>query len=209
MQCKTTEEKAMSSVVIVKGGQGFVVSSDSIVYKYPTAPSGERLGKVKGVTRKLFQIHDDIVVAAVGNWNSYFPMFNAVASMGSSKLLDELRTRAAQSTDARIYILSRQKNDVALDIVENGEAKLNCSGAIMYPEQSLNSLFLTLYESPDAKAIRASGMVGIAALVHAYNAFALSLCSDISAPFDTILFLRDGLFAFKGGVTRLPVGAFM
>ena len=79
----------------------------------------------------------------------------------------------------------------------------------MYPERLLNSLFLTLYESPDAKQIRASGMLGMAALVHAYNAFALSLCSDISAPFDTILFLQDGLFVFSGGVTRLPTGVFM
>jgi hypothetical protein len=52
-------------------------------------------------------------------------------------------------------------------------------------------------------------MLGIAALVNAYNAFALSLCSDIAAPFDTILFTRDGIFNFSGGVTRLPVGDFM
>jgi hypothetical protein len=54
-----------------------------------------------------------------------------------------------------------------------------------------------------------SGMLGMAALVNAYNAFALSLCSDIASPFDTILFTRDGIFNFSGGVTKLPVGDFV
>ena len=79
----------------------------------------------------------------------------------------------------------------------------------MYPESLLNSLFLVMYESEHAITIRNSGMLGIAALVNAYNAFALSLCSDISAPFDTILFTRDGIFNFSGGVTKLPVGEFI
>jgi len=54
-----------------------------------------------------------------------------------------------------------------------------------------------------------SGRLGIAALVNAYNAFAFSLCSDIASPFDTILFTRDGIFNFSGGVTKLPVGDFV
>lgn len=200
----------MSSVVIVKGSQGFIVSTDSIVYKYPTGPAGERLGKIKGSCRKLFQINNDILVAAVGNWNSYFVVLNEIARMRTSNadLLDHLRNSAAKLTDSRLYVLSRQPDDVNLDIIENGGVKLNASGAIMYPENLLNSLFLAMYESPHAMPIRQSGMMGIATLVHAYNSFALSLCSDISGPFDTVLFLQEGLFTFSGGVTQLPTGVF-
>ena len=66
-----------------------------------------------------------------------------------------------------------------------------------------------MYESEHAMKIRMSGMLGIASLVNAYNAFAVSLCSHISAPFDTILFTHDGIFNFSGGVTKLPVGDFV
>ncbi len=200
----------MSSIVAVRGTQGFVISTDSIVFKSPTDSSGAIIGKIKGTTRKLFQVHDDVLAVGLGNWNSYFPMFNAVAGMKLSKdnSLNELHNRGAKLTDARIYVFSRHENDVALDIIESGQVRANVTGAVMYPESLLNSLFLVMYESEHAKKIRATGMLGIAALVNAYNSFALSLCNDISAPFDTILFLRDGTFNFIGGVTRLPVGEF-
>lgn len=57
----------MSSIVAVKGSEGFVISSDSIVFKYATNQSGQVIGKVKGTTRKLFQVHDDILVVGLGN----------------------------------------------------------------------------------------------------------------------------------------------
>lgn len=79
----------------------------------------------------------------------------------------------------------------------------------MHPEPLLNSLFVTMYESEHAMVIRQSGMLGMAALVNAYNAFALSLCSDIAAPFDTILFTPHGIFNFSGSVTRLPTENFL
>jgi hypothetical protein len=200
----------MSSIVAARGTQGFVISSDSIVFKYATDSSGAVIGKAKGTTRKLFQVHDDVLAVGLGNWNSYFPMFNKVAGMHLSKKesLDELRNRATKFTDARVYVFSRQEHDVTLDIIESSQVKLNVSGAVMYPESLLNSLFVVMYESEYAMKIRASGMLGIAALVNAYNAFALSLCNDISAPFDTIIFMRDGIFNFSGGVTRLPTGEF-
>ena len=201
----------MSSIVAVRGPQGFVISSDSIVFKYATDSSGAVIGKVKGTTRKLFQVHDDILVVGLGNWNSYFPMFNKVAGMHLSKnnLIGEIRNSAAKFTDARVYVFSRQEEGVTLDVIESGQLSSNATGAVVYPESLLNSLFLVMYESEHAITIRNSGMLGIAALVNAYNAFALSLCSDISAPFDTILFTRDGIFNFSGGVTKLPVGEFI
>jgi hypothetical protein len=201
----------MSSIVAVRGPQGFVISSDSIVFKYATDSSGVVIGKVKGTTRKLFQVHDDILVVGLGNWNSYFPMFNKVAGMHLSKnnLIGEIRNSAAKFTDARVYVFSRQEEGVTLDAIESGQVSSNATGAVVYPESLLNSLFLVMYESEHAITIRNSGMLGIAALVNAYNAFALSLCSDISAPFDTILFTRDGIFNFSGGVTKLPVGEFI
>jgi hypothetical protein len=201
----------MSSIVAVHGYQGFVISTDSIVFKHILDASGAQTGKVKGITRKLFQIHDDILVAGLGNWGAYFPIFNHVAGMQASKekILDEVRKHSAEPKDTRVYIFHRESNDVVLDIVENQEIKLNVSGAVMYPEPLLNSLFLAMYENEAAVKIRSSGLLGMAALVHAYNAFALSLCSDIAAPFDTILFKHDGIFNFSGGVTRLPVGDFV
>jgi hypothetical protein len=201
----------MSSIVAVQGKEGFVISTDSIVFKFTVDKSGKVDGKVKGTTRKLFQIHDDILAVGLGNWNSYFPVFNKVAGMKlpKDKLVEELHNRCVTSTDAHMYIFHRESNGVILDIVENQQIKPAYSGAVMYPEPMLNSIFLTMYDCEQAQKIRSSGMLGIAALVNAYNAFALSLCSDIAAPFDTILFTRDGIFNFSGGVTRLPVGDFM
>jgi len=201
----------MSSIVAVQGQEGFVISTDSIVFKFTTDKNGKMDGKVKGTTRKLFQIHDDVLVVGMGSWNSYFPVFNKVAGMKlpKAKLVEEVLTRSVRANDSHVYIFHRENNGVILDIIENKQVRLNVSGAVMYPEPLLNSLFLTMYESEHALKIRSSGMLGIAALVNAYNAFALSLCSDIASPFDTILFTGDGIFNFDGGVTRLPVGDFM
>lgn len=201
----------MSSIVAVQGQQGFVISTDSIVFKYTTDTNGKVDGKIKGTTRKLFQLHEDILAVGLGNWNSYFPIFNRVAAMKlpKEKLLGELHEQGVKTTDAHIYIFHREDRGVVMDVVENQAVKPAASGAVRYPESLLNSLFLTMYESEHALKIRMSGMLGIAALVNAYNAFALSLCSDISAPFDTILFTRDGIFNFSGGVTKLPVADFV
>jgi hypothetical protein len=201
----------MSSIVAVHGFQGFVISTDSIVFKHLIDSKGVETGKVKGITRKLFQVHDDILVAGLGNWGAYFPIFNKAAAMKADKdnVLDELRRRCAEPKDTRVYIFHRESGDVVLDIVENQQIKLKVSGAVMYPEPLLNELFLNMYESESSLKVRQSGLLGIAALVHAYNAFALSLCSEIAAPFDTILFKHDGIFNFSGGVTRLPVGDFV
>ena len=201
----------MSSIVAVQGQQGFVISTDSIVFKYTTDSNGKVDGKIKGTTRKLFQLHEDILAVGLGNWNSYFPIFNHVAAMKlpKEKLLQEINEHGIKTTDAHIYIFHREERGVIMDVVENQAVRLAVSGAVRYPESLLNAMFLTMYESEHAMKIRMSGMLGIAALVNAYNAFALSLCSDISAPFDTILFTRDGIFNFSGGVTKLPVADFV
>jgi hypothetical protein len=201
----------MSSIVSVQCSQGFVISSDSIVFKYLADSTGNITGKVKGTTRKLFQISDDVITVGLGNWNSYFPMFNHVARMSGSNsaLVNELRSRGKGLTDTRIYIFSKNQNGPTLDIVEGGQVRTDQSGAVMYPEPILNSMFLTLYESPSAQKIRSTGMLGIAALINAYNLFAASLCSDISAPFDTILFTNEGVFNLNGGTTKLPAGDFL
>jgi len=201
----------MSSIVAVHGFQGFVISTDSIVFENLFDASGAQTGKVKGITRKLFQIHDDVLVVGLGNWGVYFPIFNKVAGMQATKekTLEEVRRLSAVPKDTRVYVFHREGSDVVLDVVENQQIKLNMSGAVMYPEPMLNTMFLAMYESEPAVRIRGSGLLGMASLVHAYNAFALSLCSDIASPFDTILFRPDGIFNFSGGVTRLPVGDFM
>jgi hypothetical protein len=201
----------MSSIVALQGREGFVISTDSIVFETARDKSGQVEWKVKGTTRKFFQLHEDVLAVGLGNWNSYFPIFNKLAGMKLPKdqLVEAVRSQCLPATaDAHMYVFHREAAGIILDIVENKQIRLAVSGAVMYPEPSLNSIFLTMYENEYSKKIRASGMMGIAALVNAYNAFALSLCSDISGPFDTILFTRDGIFNFSGGVTKLPVGEF-
>ncbi len=202
----------MSSIVALQGPQGFVISTDNVVFNTAKDASGKVDWKIKGVTHKLFQISDDILAAAVGSWNSYFPIFNHVAAMKEPKenLLEELRTHGVKTTpDTHMYIFHREKTGIILDVIEGGQVKPAFPGVVMYPEPLLNSIFLSMYENEYAKKVRNSGMFGIASLAHAYNAFALSLCGDIAAPFDTILFTMDGIFNFSGGVTRLPVANFM
>jgi hypothetical protein len=80
---------------------------------------------------------------------------------------------------------------------------------VSYPDALINKLFMEMYESETGNAIRRSGLLGIAALVDGYNSLAATMCSDISSPFDTVLFLEDGVFPFAGGVTKLPVATFV
>jgi len=194
----------MSSCVIVRGSEGFVVSTDSIVIKSTT------VGQVKGLTRKLFRIRPGLIAAALGNWNSYFPILNSAARMNGdqSEVLTELRSMAIKAKDIHLYILFREEGDVILDGVEAGELTEGRTGVVAYPEKFLMSLFAAMYESPEAMEIRQSGMLGMAAIVNGYNAFAEALSINVSSPYDTILFLKDGSFAFSGGVTDLPVGEF-
>ncbi len=201
----------MSSIIAVLGGEGFVISSDSIVLKHGLNTEGVVVGKVKGTTRKLFQIHEDVLAVGLGNWNSYFPVFNSVAATkaASEGVVADLQSRSIALTDAKVYIFSRSGGEIRLDIVEGGQLKTGVTGAVNYPDPLLNSLFMTMYESEAAQSIRMSGMLGMAALVAAYNSFALSLCNEIAAPFDTVLFTPEGILNFSGGVTKLPVGSFI
>jgi hypothetical protein len=202
----------MSSCVIAGGSGGFVVSTDSIVYKYASDSTGKVLGKVKGSTRKLFQVDPDILVCATGNWNSYFPVFNEVAAMTSPRdekvaaLVDQAKSKAA---DSCVYILHRTSSKLQVDIVRETKVSLDQTGVVSYPDAVINQMFAALYESEAAMAIRRSGLLGIAALVNGYNALAATMCSDVAAPFDTVLFLESGIFPFSGGVTQLPVATFI
>ena len=202
----------MSSCVIVGGSGGYVVSTDSIVYKYAADDKGNVIGKVKGSTRKLFEIDPDILVAGTGNWNSYFPIFNNAAAMSGhrdfkiERLLEEAKSKAL---DSRIYIVHRTQTKLQFDTIVEGKVTLDQTGVVSYPDHVINQMFGALYESDAAKAIRRSGLLGIAALVNGYNALAATMCSDISTPFDTVLFLDDGIFPFSGGVTKLPVATFI
>ena len=202
----------MSSCVIVGGSGGYVVSTDSIVYKFASDEKGNVIGKVKGSTRKLFQIDDDILVAGTGNWNTYFPIINNAAAMSGhrdfkvERLIEEGKSRAA---DSRIYLVHRTQTKLQFDSIVEGKVTLDQSGVVSYPDHVINAMFGALYESDAAKAIRRSGLLGIAALVNGYNALAATMCSDISTPFDTVLFLDDGIFPFSGGVTKLPVATFI
>jgi hypothetical protein len=201
----------MSSCVVVSCTQGFVISTDSIVFKKPEADPALQFGQVRGITRKLFEISDDVLAAGVGDWSSYMPVFNSVArlKLPTKKLVDEiLDLSTKKATDSRIFVLSRIEGKVILDVSELGHVRRDQTGAVTFPNPVLNGLFLKAYESPEGMAIRSAGMLGVTALVAALNAMAASLSSEISAPFDTVAFLKDGMFAVTGGATRLPVTDF-
>ena len=119
---------------------------------------------------------------------------------------DEARSKAL---DSRIYIVHRTQAKLQFDTIVEGKVTLDQTGVVSYPDHLINQMFGALYESDAAKAIRRSGLLGIAALVNGYNALAATMCSDISTPFDTVLFLDDGIFPFSGGVTKLPVATFI
>jgi hypothetical protein len=186
------------------------VSTDRIVIKTFVAGDGKEQGRFKGSTRKLFQLDKNLIVAGVGNWDTYFPILNSVARLGLTveESVVELRKRCQEAVDARVYILYRTDDDVHLDVIDLGHLRVDQPGAVIYPDENLAQMFVTLYESPEVMRMRESGMMGIAAMINAYNAFALSLSHEIEGPFDTICFLKDGIFEFSGGATSLPVGNF-
>lgn len=202
----------MSSCVILRGSNGLVISTDSIIFKYAKDETENIIGKVKGSTRKLFEVDPDILVAATGNWNSYFPIFNAVARMNApreqkvKRLIEESVEKAA---DSCVYIVHRTGGKLQLDHVIETKVSLEQTGVVVYPDHVISQLFAAMYESQPAKAIRRSGLLGIAALANGYNALAATMCSDVAAPFDTVLFLEDGTFPFSGAVTKLPVATFI
>jgi hypothetical protein len=201
----------MSSCVVVSCTQGFVISTDTIAFKVVKDERGKTVGNLKAATRKLFQLSDDLVVAGVGEWTSYFPIFNAVAGkpLPTLKMVAELRQLCSEkAADSRVFILYRTEGEVFLDVSELGHLRLKEPGSVAYPVDILNALWSTVYESPQVQQIRKTGMLGIAAVVNAYNAFASALTSELSPPFDTVCFLNSGLFAVTGGVTRLPVTDF-
>jgi hypothetical protein len=201
----------MSSCVVVNCTQGFVISTDSIVFKTPQADPVNQFGQIRGTTRKLFQISDDVIAAGVGDWSSYMPIFNSAArlKLPAAKVVDVILDQSMKkAADSRVFILSRIEGKVILDISELGHVRRDQTGAVAYPNPVINGLFLKAYESPEGLAIRSAGLLGVTALVAALNAMAVSLSSDLSAPFDTVAFLKDGLFAVTGGATRLPVTDF-
>jgi hypothetical protein len=201
----------MSSCVVVSCTQGFVISTDSIAFKQPVPPPGPKYGKVKGHTRKLFQLSADVLAAAVGEWTSYLPVLNAAARLRlpPEKLVAELLEQSMRkAADSRIFVVYRKEGKVLLDASELGHVRQDLPGAHAYPDPLLDALFDRVYESPEGQAIRKAGMLGIAALVEAFNAMAVSLSPELCPPFDTVCFLGEGQFVLSGGVTPLPVAEF-
>src|SRR5262245_13966770 len=113
----------MSSCVAVNCTQGFVLSTDSIAFQQPQADAAEQFGRIRGTTRKLFQITDDVIAGAVGDFTSYLPVLNRAARMRVptpklvADLLDLCTTKAA---DSRVFVLSRVEGQVTLDACELG-----------------------------------------------------------------------------------------
>jgi hypothetical protein len=201
----------MSSCVIVRCTQGFVISTDGIAFKQPVADAAQMFGRVKGLTRKLFQLTDDVVVAGVGDFTSYLPVFNAAARLRlpTAKLVAGLLDLAVQkAADSRIFVVYRDAGNVFLDVCELGHVRRDQPGAVAYPNPLLNGLFLRVHESPEGKAVSTTGMLGMTALVSGFNALASSLSAEMSPPFDTVCFLADGMFVVSGGITKLPVAEF-
>lgn len=199
----------MSSFVAVRCDQGFILSADSVAFKHPIGE--KKFGRVKAFTRKLFQLSDDVLAGAVGDWSSYLPVLNTAARRGlpgdklGPELLDLCVKKAA---DSRVFIFYRKAMKVFLDVSELGHIRLGQGGATSYPDSLLNGLFSRVLDSPEGEAVRKTGMLGTAALVGGFNAMATALSPEIAPPFDTVCFLQEGMLALTGGVTRLPVTDF-
>lgn len=197
----------MSSVVIAHCDQGFVISTDTVAFKQPIG-GPEKYGRIRGSTHKLFQLSDNVLAAGVGEWTSYFPILNAAARAGlpTEKLVTDLLEQCSRkATDARVYILYRAGQRAKCDTSDFGHARRDQLSVVMYPDPLLNGLFGRVFESPEGLAVRKSGILGIGALIDGFNAMATSLCTELSPPFDTVCFLHEGMFAIRGGVTRLPI----
>jgi hypothetical protein len=194
----------MSSIVAVSAPEGFVVSTDRIVYKNPESSN---LRTVRGITPKMFSMPNGMLVAGTGDRNVYFPLFNALARRGAP--VDECRD-AIQSYQGKehLYGFYRTSEAVRMDSNEAGAKQIDRKGCVSFPEPLLNDLFMAMYESDAAKRIRRTGLLGIASIVSAFNAFALALCSDIASPFDVVLYLPEGSYAISGGPAVLPVSDF-
>jgi hypothetical protein len=202
------ESEIMSSVVVQSCTQGFVISTDSIANKEPIGEGNKKLGRIKGTTRKLFQLSDDVIAAGVGEWTSYMPVLNAAARsrLPTAKLVSELLDGSVKkATDSRIFVLYRIDGRVFLDAAELGHVRREQGGAAAYPSAALNGLFQRVYESPEGLAIRKTGILGIASVIGAFNAMAASLSAELSPPFDTVMFLNEGLVIVTGGITKLPI----
>jgi hypothetical protein len=198
----------MSSAVVESCTQGFVISTDSIANKEPVGDGGKKLGRVKAVTRKLFQLSDDVIAAGVGEWTSYMPVLNAAARtrLPTARMVAELMDQCAKkAADSRVFVLYRIDGKARLDTSELGHVRRDLAGVAAYPSVALNSLYRHVYDSPEGLAIRKTGILGIAGLIAAFNALAATLSAELSAPFDTVLFLHEGMVVVTGGVTRLPV----
>jgi hypothetical protein len=199
----------MSSFVAVSCDQGFVVSADSVAFKHPVGE--KKFGRVKGFTRKLFQLSDDVLAGAVGEWTSYLPVLNTAARrrLPADKLVPELLDLCVKkAADSRVFVLYRVGKKVLLDTSDLGHVRREQAGVVSYPDPLLDGLFDRVYESPEGLAVRKSGMLGVAALVGGCNALAASLSPELAPPFHTVCFLQEGLFVVSGGVTKLPVSEF-
>src|SRR5262249_38057801 len=140
----------MSSVVAVSCDQGFVISTDTVAFKQPVGE--KKYGRVRGSTRKLFQLSDDVLAAAVGEWANYLPVLNAAARGGrpAEQLVPDLLEQCAnKAADSRVFVLYRVGKRVRLDTSELGHARREQPGAVSYPDPLLNGLFDRVYESPE------------------------------------------------------------
>ncbi|MBC8875297.1 MAG: hypothetical protein H8E44_38225 [Planctomycetes bacterium] len=194
----------MSSIVAVSAPEGFVVSTDRIVYKNP---DGGNLRTVRGITPKMFSMPNGMLVAGTGDRNRYFPLFNDLARRGApvDACIDAIQSYQGKE---HLYGFYRTHEGVRMDSNEGGGGQTNRQGCVCFPEPLLNELFMAMYESDAAKQIRGTGLLGIASLVSAFNAFALALCSDIAGPFDVVLYLPEGSYTISGGPAVLPVSDF-
>jgi len=195
----------MSSIVAVSAPEGFVVSTDRIVYKNPDR---NNLRTVRSITPKMFSMPNGMLVAGTGDRNLYFPLFNALARRGAPA--DECG-EAIQSYQGKkhLYGFYRTSEGVRMDSNEGGAKLIGRPGCVSFPEPLLNDLFVAMYESEAAQRIRGTGLLGMASLVSAFNAFALALCSDIASPFDVVIYLPEGSYAISGGPAPLPVSDFL
>ena len=199
----------MSSIVALNCEEGIIVATDTIAFKQPI--SDQKYSRIQTTTHKLFQLSENVIAGAVGDFTSYLPFLNRAARrrLPADKLAAELMNDCiGKLNDSRLVVAYRTAGKLVIDVCEFGHLRPNLTTYAAYPNPLLTDLFNRIYTSPEAESIRKTGLLGTVGLVSGFNAMAATLSPEMSSPFDTVCLLKEGIFVVSGTLTKLPTADF-
>lgn len=196
----------MSSIVALSCDLGIVLSTDTIAYKLPIGEPKYSL--IQTATHKLYQLSENVLAGAVGDFTSYLPYLNRAArrKLPAEKQVETLMQDCiGKLNDSRLVVAYRAAGKLRLDVCEFGHLRPDIKTFVSYPNPLLSDMFQRLYTSPEGEAMNKAGLLGTVGLVNGFNAMADTISAEMSSPFDTVCLLKDGIFVVTGTLTRLPI----